>query len=272
MIKMILSDLDETLLVDFHVPSINRDAIAKARKKGVHFAVASGRARFMVQSILEEVGTAECEDEYSICYNGAAVYRNSDPRPLFVSPLCFEQIEAVKKISDHYGLCFLAMTLDQIWMYHPSESEVKRKTTQHARFQIETDLNVLKEDQVMKIALQSDSEEQLYAIGEEQAERFKEMGVEISYSSGRYLECTCRGVSKGSALRWLCGYLGLKQEETMTIGDNYNDIEMLKEAGLGVCVADGRDKAKNAADAVTEKGYKEGAVAEAIERFVLAKL
>ena len=56
-------------------------------------------------------------------------------------------------------------------MYHPSESEVKRKTTQHARFQIETDLNVLKEDQVMKIALQSDSEEQLYAIGEEQAER-----------------------------------------------------------------------------------------------------
>ena len=157
-------------------------------------------------------------------------------------------------------------------MYHPSESEVKRKTTQHARFQIETDLNVLKEDQVMKIALQSDSEEQLYAIGEEQAERFKEMGVEISYSSGRYLECTCRGVSKGSALRWLCGYLGLKQEETMTIGDNYNDIEMLKEAGLGVCVADGRDEAKNAADAVTEKGYKEGAVAEAIERFVLAKL
>ena len=90
----------------------------------------------MVQSILEEVGTAECEDEYSICYNGAAVYRNSDPRPLFLSPLCFEQIEAVKKISDHYGLCFLAMTLDQIWMYHPSESEVKRKTTQHARFQI----------------------------------------------------------------------------------------------------------------------------------------
>ena len=58
-------------------------------KKGVHFAVASGRARFMVQSILEEVGTAECEDEYSICYNGAAVYRNNDPRPLFVSPLCF---------------------------------------------------------------------------------------------------------------------------------------------------------------------------------------
>lgn len=47
---------------------------------------------------------------------------------------------------------------------------------------------------------------------------------------------------------------------------------MLKEAGLGVCVADGRDEAKNAADAVTEKGYKEGAVAEAIERFVLAKL
>jgi len=54
MIKMILSDLDETLLVDFHVPSINRDAIAKARKKGVHFAVASGRARFMVQSILAQ--------------------------------------------------------------------------------------------------------------------------------------------------------------------------------------------------------------------------
>ncbi len=43
MIKMVLVDMDETLLVDFRVPDVNKQAIAKAREKGAHVIPATGK-------------------------------------------------------------------------------------------------------------------------------------------------------------------------------------------------------------------------------------
>ena len=74
--QMILSDLDETLLVDMHVPQFNRDAITKAREKGVRFVVATGRSDEMIADILHEIGTYDMPGEYSICFNGGLVIEN----------------------------------------------------------------------------------------------------------------------------------------------------------------------------------------------------
>ncbi|MFR9254834.1 MAG: HAD family hydrolase [Merdibacter sp.] len=59
MIKLVLTDMDETLLVDFHVPAVNREAIAKVRSRGVRVAAATGRSFDMVQEILAEMGTKD---------------------------------------------------------------------------------------------------------------------------------------------------------------------------------------------------------------------
>jgi hydroxymethylpyrimidine pyrophosphatase-like HAD family hydrolase len=42
------------------------------------------------------------------------------------------------------------------------------------------------------------------------------------------------GVSKGRALERLAGHLGIGRKETMAIGDNWNDVDMLEWAGQGV--------------------------------------
>jgi Cof subfamily protein (haloacid dehalogenase superfamily) len=42
------------------------------------------------------------------------------------------------------------------------------------------------------------------------------------------------GVSKGAALKRLAARLGMAREETMAIGDNWNDVDMLEWAGEGV--------------------------------------
>lgn len=55
MYKILFSDLDETLLVNHHVPSFNQEAIRKARQKGVRFVVATGRSYNMIQ---EKIGRA----------------------------------------------------------------------------------------------------------------------------------------------------------------------------------------------------------------------
>jgi len=73
---------------------------------------------------------------------------------------------------------------------------------------------------------------------------------------------------KGVALRQLAEYLDVPMSCTMACGDGLNDITMLRDAGLGVAMANACDEAKAAADVLTA-GCDEDGVARAIERFCL---
>ena len=73
MYRLMFSDLDETLLVNHHVPKMNQEAILKAREQGLKFVPCTGRAFNMIPDILKEIGTYDKAGEYSLCFNG---YRN----------------------------------------------------------------------------------------------------------------------------------------------------------------------------------------------------
>ena len=64
--------------------------------------------------------------------------------------------------------------------------------------------------------------------------------VDVSFSSNRYIEFNHKGVNKGAGLRFIAHMLGVKPEETIAIGDNFNDLPMIQAAGLGVemCIRD----------------------------------
>ena len=94
--------------------------------------------------------------------------------------------------------------------------------------------------------------------------------MSISYSSGRFLEFNRKGVDKGAALKILADRLGVPMSETMALGDNYNDLTMIKAAGLGVAVANSVPEVKEAAGYVSDKTNDEDAAADAIERFVFS--
>ena len=71
------------------------------------------------------------------------------------------------------------------------------------------------------------------------------------------------------ALKWLCNYLNINLNETIAIGDSYNDVSMLKVAGIGACVKSAEDEIKKISKYVCEKDYFEGSVKEVIEKFIL---
>ena len=77
------------------------------------------------------------------------------------------------------------------------------------------------------------------------------------------------GVNKGEALKWLCNYLNIDINETIAIGDSYNDESMLKIAGIGACVKSADDYIKKISKYVCQKDFFEGSVKEVIEKFVL---
>ncbi len=270
MYKLMLSDLDETLLIDHHVPDFNIEAIKKARHNGLKFIPATGRAYNMILDVLKEIGTYEQAGEYSICFNGGLIVENKNHRVLNFKGLSFEQTELLFESAKNYDVCVLVFTLDMCYIYNANEEEVKRKIAQNAPFKVMDNycIDHLKNEQIAKIIYQKSDMSYLKMIGQDLA-KVIEGKAAVSYSSNRYLEFNALGVDKGYGLKWLVDYLGIDIEETIAIGDNYNDVEMIKAANLGVCVISANDDVKANAQYVTKLDYDQGAVKEVIEKFVL---
>ena len=81
-----------------------------------------------------------------------------------------------------------------------------------------------------------------------------------------FVEILGVGVSKGSTIEKLCASLGTPMSSVLAFGDGDNDVEFLSSAGLGVAMKNGVDRAKGAADRVTEYTNDEDGVAREIER------
>ncbi|HJT54959.1 MAG TPA: Cof-type HAD-IIB family hydrolase [Ktedonobacteraceae bacterium] len=81
------------------------------------------------------------------------------------------------------------------------------------------------------------------------------------------LDPTC---SKASGVKALAAHFGIPLEQVMALGDNNNDIEMLRSVGWGVAMGQASDTVKAAARAVTGSNLEDG-VALAIERYALCR-
>jgi HAD superfamily hydrolase (TIGR01484 family) len=79
---------------------------------------------------------------------------------------------------------------------------------------------------------------------------------------------SARHVSKAEGMKVLCQHFGVNLKEVVAIGDDMNDIDMLREAGMGVAMGNAKDLVKAAADTVTKSNQEDGA-ALALEKFFL---
>ena len=87
-------------------------------------------------------------------------------------------------------------------------------------------------------------------------------------SKDNYMEVTAKHVSKEQALYEIAQHYQVPLEEVMTVGDNFNDLPMLRLAGLGVAMGNAPEAVKTEAKAVTKSNNEHG-VAEAVEKYVL---
>ena len=90
--------------------------------------------------------------------------------------------------------------------------------------------------------------------------------VNVFRSEPYYLELVPKGLDKGEALKKLCEYLNVDISKTLACGDGYNDIPLIKSAGIGVAMGNAQQPVKDAADFVTLTNDENG-VAYAISKF-----
>lgn len=96
--------------------------------------------------------------------------------------------------------------------------------------------------------------------------------VHLYRSKDTYLEITPKYIDKAKALRILLEHeFDFGMEAVIAFGDNHNDVELIKHAGLGVAVANATDQLKALANYVSSFTNKEDAVAKAIEKFMVGR-
>lgn len=271
MYKLVASDLDETLLNDdHHVPQRVVDAIRKARGLGVHFVPSTGRPADSAGVTLEELGLDGSPDDYVLSFNGGCLTRNSSPEPLTSCSLPFERARQIYEAGVRYGVCMHTYVPGTAYLYdYVPEERAYIQGRMNIVESNEPTLDFLADQTIVKIIFMSLDMSYLQHIEHKMAEAGLTDGLDVYYSGNRYLEFNAPGVNKGAGLLGLAARLGIVPEETIAIGDNSNDISMIRAAGLGCAVANATDEAKAAADYVCQADNNAGAVAEVIEKFVL---
>jgi hypothetical protein len=269
MFKLIACDLDETLLNrDGSICERNLNAIRKTQALGVKFVPATGRGYQSVRGILKDIGTFEKEDEYVISFNGGAITENKGEKLLHFEGISFELADELWRRSLKYDVSTHVYTKDKVYACRMSQEEYDFI---RGRIQIEMvsdrDLSFLKGTDIVKVIYAKPDYAYLKQIEADYADIIDEM--DVSYSSNRYIEFNRRGVNKGAGLLNLAMLLGIRQKETIAIGDNYNDLSMIRAAGLGVGVANTVPEMKNQCDVITRATHEDGAVAEVIETYIL---
>lgn len=101
------------------------------------------------------------------------------------------------------------------------------------------------------------------------SQRYSDTDLYLTRSVEYFVEATHPQANKGEAVRYLAeDLLDLKPDQVMTVGDNFNDQEMLRYAGIGVAMGDAPAPVKQAADWVAP-GVEQDGVAVALEQFLL---
>jgi Cof subfamily protein (haloacid dehalogenase superfamily) len=102
-----------------------------------------------------------------------------------------------------------------------------------------------KEDSLAKVAC------------EELNEKYKDE-LSIYRSEPFFVEVMPKGVDKAASLEVLRNILGIEKENIVACGDDFNDLSMIKYAHVGVCMANGCEECKNAADYIAPSNDEDG--------------
>ena len=268
--KIIACDMDETLLSsDASICRRNIEAIANAKAQGVKFVPCTGRGFRSVEGVLKTLNLFDEADQYVIGFNGASITENKGHRSLFWDPIPFDLADRIYRKSASYGLCMHIYTRDTVYIsgVTPDEEDFLRGRMAYVPTAEKT-LDFLRgKEEVCKLIIMHTDYSRLQEIHAEMKPLLDD--ITVSFSSNRYIEFMHKGVTKGVALLKLAAMLGVEPEETMAIGDNINDIEMLQAAGLSVGVHNLNPLIRQYCSVVTNATNNEGAVGEAIETFVL---
>ncbi|WP_175639510.1 Cof-type HAD-IIB family hydrolase [Metabacillus schmidteae] len=264
--KMIVLDLDDTLLRDDHtISDRTKEALMRAQEIGVKVVLASGRPTFGMRHIAQELNLSQYES-FILSFNGGKIINCSSEEEMFSSTLSPKSIHKLFEISVREGVYIHTYIGDEIITQDENPyTDIEAKLTGLPINVVSNFIDAVNEPVVKSLMV--GPPEQLKDVESKLQRELKEE-FSIMRSKPYFLEFTEKGVTKGTSLNQLIQACGIKREEVIAIGDSYNDLTMIEFAGLGVAMGNAPDDIKEIADYVTDTNMNDG-VAKVVEEFIL---
>lgn len=263
-IKLFVTDLDGTLLPTGNIVSPkNIKAVQDMVKAGITVTIATGRMYRSALPIAESLGV----DVPIITYNGSLI-KSVSGEIFYTAYLVPEIVKELINFCKDRGWYLQNYCDDKLYYteyndYAKGYEEAVKVSGTAVGWE---GLIKITENVPKLLTITSGADESL-----ERIKMFKEKfgdKVDAFQSNANYVEITSHNVSKASAIKILAEKLNIDISETMSIGDSYNDLPMLKAAGKSIAMGNAVDEVKNSCDFVTGNCIDDG-FAEAVYKYVL---
>ncbi len=269
--RVIALDLDGTLLDNQkRILPQSLAALAEARAAGIKVVIVTGRHHVAIHPFYQALQI----DTPAICCNGTYLYDFQQRKVLAADPLAKEQAQWVLRMleqNDIHGL----MYVDDAMLYQAPSGHVTRTlawadSLPEAQRPTLLQVNSLSQaaDDAQAIWKFATSHGDIPALRNFAETVEKELGLACEWSWHDQVDIAKGGNSKGKRLQQWVESQGLRMDQVVAFGDNYNDLSMLETVGLGVAMGNADDAIKERADLVIADHLQPG-IAEVIYSKVL---
>ena len=265
-IRLLVSDIDGTLVRNDK--SLSDGVVAAAKRltaAGGQMALISARPPSGMLWIAEKLGLTGP----IAAFNGGTIVQ-ADGTILSAERIAPEVATRALKLIDRPGVI--------VWLFHDGRWHAAAEDPTHMPREVKSanqqpvvhdDLAALV-DKADKIVAVSDDHPMLEALEKEVAAALGD-GATVARSQAYYLDITAPHANKGDGIARLAEAAGVPLDETAAIGDNFNDLPMLKRAALPLVMGNAPDPVKAIA-AETVRSNDEDGVADAIDRILLSRI
>lgn len=261
MIKLIIFDLDNTALDDNKKLDSNlKNTLLKLQKdKDIKYTIASGRSEDIMNNYVDEL---DLHLPY-ITDNGACIYQNHK----CLDTYCFDSKNNNYILNLLYknSFAFRVLALEGRYGFgHTPFFDDK------AQF-IKKELNIYDKDynynqiHIYKITIDYSNNPDSYLKVKNKIDRLN--NVLILQNENNIASISDINISKATALNRICNILNIDIKDTMAFGDNYNDLSMLLNAGIGVAVNNAEIDIKKQVDCITKFDNNHNAISNFLKEY-----
>lgn len=265
--RLLVLDLDGTLTNSKkEISPRNLRTLLRLQQSGVRLVLASGRPTYGIVPLAEQLQMKE-NNGYILSYNGGEIIDWSTGELLYKNLLPDDVLPILYQTATDNRQTILTYDNECILTENPNDPYVQKEAFLN-KMQVRRVENFLLEIPLpLPKCLIVGEPEQLMKTEAELSLRLQRQ-ISVYRSEPYFLELVPLGIDKARSIAVLSEKLGITREEVAAMGDGYNDLSMIKYAGLGIAMNNAQEPVKAAADYIAPSNDEDG-VAIAVERYFL---
>ncbi|MFC2584176.1 MAG: Cof-type HAD-IIB family hydrolase [Lachnoanaerobaculum saburreum] len=256
-------DLDGTLTDSKkRISERTKESIDKFITAGGTVALASGRPTFGVMPVAK-ILELDKKGGYILSYNGGCFLDCKNNKQLFMKELTHEYLPILEKQAKEFGINLMTYNGDKAYALDIDEQYYMIEININHFIRVKANpLTPKITFPIIKCLMTADGD--YLAKVEKEMKKYWEGKLNIVRSEPYFLEVTEVGIDKASTITNMVKKLGKSVDNLICCGDGFNDLSMIRAAGIGVAMANAQERVRAAADYITKSNDEDG-IADVVE-------